>query len=111
MSAPRTVLAGLLLGALSASLLQACGPSDDCGDEEDGRCPAAQIFRFTEGSFRWAKAPAPELFDYTFTLEAQGVGARARERYRRSDGSLVETEYEVVRVQPRDASRYRDITF
>lgn len=101
MSVPRTVFLGLLLGALSASLLQGCDTG--CGEYP---CPRPELRPFLSGLYRGAGAPdvlapVPEA-ELSFTLGA--ARTRASERYVR-EGRRVETEYEVVGVEAVDATR------
>ena len=103
MSAPRTVLAGLLLGALSASLLQGCDPGV-CGGQ--GRCPTPRLLPFLSGTYRQdvdANPGAPGA-ETGLSLSVDEARARVTERYER-DGHTYETEYEVVQISPADAWR------
>ncbi|MBF5043304.1 hypothetical protein FGE12_12975 [Aggregicoccus sp. 17bor-14] len=101
MSALRTALAGLLLGALGASVLQACDPGGCSGQ---GECPTPQLVPFLSGTYRGADsslsllpAPEPEL-----TLSLDEARARVTERYAH-DGHTYETQYEVLQIRPENA--------
>jgi hypothetical protein len=105
-SALRTALAGLLLGALAASLLQACGTDDSCGGGEPVTCAEPRLLPFRATTYGEEAPPfgtdaGPDA-DLRFSLEA--TRARAVERFVR-DGRTVETEYEVVGIETVRADR------
>ena len=96
MSAARTMLLGLLLGALSASLLQGC--DEGCGEYP---CPRPTLRPFRAGLY-WPPATpgvAAPGAESDLTLTVDEARTHATERYERG-GHVVETEYEVVRIDP-----------